>query len=1215
MSAIVDTRNSSVEFDGIRRYKTRCKVRIDSHNAGSGQASNPIWITESVVGAQCSKQISNAGNCSLTLLPTNNWLNLIFPNDYVNVYFDIDDGQGWTRTFFGFVDRVEESYHVAPTGMPQTSYHVVCTDFQKAFEKTMIYYNPHMAGRDDFSGNEFSTGNVGGLALASKGVQVGGSPSDIVQNVILITLGFGSQFILPPSYNPANQNILRRRRAESVQGQFTEAARQALDRAGGTYELLRDQVTREAEGVADSVGGELVSSEERVQAVADHLGLSISDAESIAQSDELATVLADHRLRDLFQPNDSIRAQVAGDFTEGALNILEGSSSTANSALLDILDIFTFVERRAIDGFLSGAPVWQRQGSLMSILKDLSHSIMNEFFFDLRPLSQDSEGNFTDEPVQGLYARADDDVLGNRSETGGVQGITYVPAVVMREYPYATVDGLDLRNVHLDITTSDGPVSVGVLFFGAIFSHNVGVPGRHIVTIPNINWADRAVGGESTHLDAVKHLDVAVVHEQEITASQLGRSDSEHFNLFEFFAVTPIGEDMKYYMHDLLPIITPIHIQRHGLRVLSHTTRFANFSLSVAQRTHAAVPAEVVEEAEETEEAAEEAPIGEVAPGDVTAPCLASEGAVFRNAGLARWGYREKDYFPRSDTVAAGATTTTVPLSQGGAFAATLVGRFVKIGDARRRVASYTSSSITVTPALETAPTAGTSVRFIQGDGTAETWGMHQGIDIQAARGTPPNLIQGTARAFEIPVHCIADGEVVISWPDGLTNGYGNVIVVKHKFQGIEEPIYSVYAHLSRRTVGWGLGVTSGSVGDRVRFSARGAPAVPSEPTNEPIPIRKGDVLGNMGNTGFTTRGFGRTHLHFEIDRVFPPRFPGTSVPQPLSAIQGNNAPRVLISDSPDRPSPASGWTRSIDPVEFFQNVHGVDLQAAINESGPPDVSDDDIAEAVEPDDVEQAVPGADEDENRPREDVLQENNAEPLPDEEPTGQLYGAVDSPLSRTQVIRWALLQDHWYQHNLEYLSGRINMRPAPEIRVGYRLDIIERLMSFYVEGVNHAWTFPNPMTTTLTVTRGQPNNPYPLYVLPQLESFNPTDSQRRSSQGRLSTFFVTPDVLAVRRAVVLQGSSFQGTTIKNSLTALFDRGNATDAVSVNDQNVAEVFNEHVMPANSRNAASALNELEEPSEPAQQVSVSPIDNEYGINDAAFDGDAALDSILGES
>jgi hypothetical protein len=122
-------------------------------------------------------------------------------------------------------------------------------------------------------------------------------------------------------------------------------------------------------------------------------------------------------------------------------------------------------------------------------------------------------------------------------------------------------------------------------------------------------------------------------------------------------------------------------------------------------------------------------------------------------------------------------------------------------------------------------------------------------------------------------------------------------------------------------------------------------------------------------------------------------------------------------------------------------------------------------------------------------------------------------VDSINNRRLLVRWALIVDHWFQHNLEYLTGTFSTRAFPEIRVGYRLDIKERNESYYVEGVNHSWSYPNAMQSTFTVSRGQRNNPFPIHVLPGSEHFG---GMRGKTGSRLAEFFHVMDTSATERA---------------------------------------------------------------------------------------------------
>lgn len=1038
MSAITQS-SRDVGLDGIRRYRTKVKVRIDSHDQ-----RNPIWISDDVVSVSVGKTIKGAGQANLMILPRVNYMNLIRPNDYINIYFNIGDGEGWTRTFFGFVDRIEETYSVSQDGAPRTQYDILCTDFYKIFEKTNIYFNPHLAGRPDLSGEFFGTPNIGGLALMTSGVRVHGSPADIVVNLLLLLLGFGTQFSLPPGYNPRFKDVFRARRAQFIQNRLGETARAALEEAGG-FQQLQAQIRAEEQGTAQDLANSGVGQSDRVNSLLRERGITnTAERERILQSasagdvDRVAALLADTRLRNTLVTSDPGRSH---DEDRGTLDILRSSLPEATASLLDVIDIFSFVERTAIDGYHDGYTIWQQQGPLITFVNSMSHEIINELIFDLRPVVESEAGQH----VSASYSREPDELEGNLpGPDGGRTGITHVPAMIMREYPFSTIDGIDLRGANIQLDGQEG--EIGIVYFGEIFADRVNEPGRHSIRIPNINVSDRRAG--RGNILAPKSLDVAVVHEEEIVKTTLGRSDHEHVNMFEFYSDALLGQDQRFFMHDLLPIVTPVHVMRHGLRVRSLTTRFARFSLAVADRVGAPAP---VEETEAADEAA--APLEPVVtgPGTLTTPVDGNDGARVFNGGFARWGYREKPHL-----------------------------------------------------------------------GPNGAWVFHQGIDIG------PGALQGTAAGAAIPIYAIADGEVVVSAPDGVFGGYGNVVVIKHDFSGTVR--FSVYAHLSSIAVGPGVDTGSGSRRDRARFAAAGMAG--GRAASLPLRITKGTVVGTMGNTGFGATGFSRFHLHFEIDRIFPPRDdqvtprfhfavppPGFDGATASGTNKGVYSDTIVPAGEATRPSPPSGYDRSFDPHEFYSS-NGINLVASINSGDIVTIGQSN--DWSEPDDTDRG-PTVDEDSQRPRDEVLQE--AGRTPETAPTAtSSRNNVDSPLTRQQLIRWALLHDHWYQHNLEYLSGRIEMRGAPEIRVGYRLDIPERSMSFYVESVNHQWQFPNKMTTVLNVTRGQRNDPFPMYVLPPLDPFNPTDTQRRTSSGRLATYFAVPDPIAVRRALVLRSSEF-------------------------------------------------------------------------------------------
>jgi peptidoglycan hydrolase CwlO-like protein len=116
--------------------------------------------------------------------------------------------------------------------------------------------------------------------------------------------------------------------------------------------------------------------------------------------------------------------------------------------------------------------------------------------------------------------------------------------------------------------------------------------------------------------------------------------------------------------------------------------------------------------------------------------------------------------------------------------------------------------SQTISNGIWTKPAVGTLT-----SGLGQRWGeFHAGIDI--------------ANSQSVPIWAAADGVVIRSY---YSSSYGNVIFMSHYFNG--QVYTTVYAHMSSRLVGEG--------------------AV----------VKKGQTIGYMGNTGYSTG----QHLHFEL--------------------------------------------------------------------------------------------------------------------------------------------------------------------------------------------------------------------------------------------------------------------------------------------------------------------------------------------------------------
>jgi len=99
----------------------------------------------------------------------------------------------------------------------------------------------------------------------------------------------------------------------------------------------------------------------------------------------------------------------------------------------------------------------------------------------------------------------------------------------------------------------------------------------------------------------------------------------------------------------------------------------------------------------------------------------------------------------------------------------------------------------------------------------------HHGLDLNNVYGTPVY-----AAADGVAVVAGSDIEALVSpWP----NYYGNVVVLEHHLPGVDEPVYTLYGHLSRVDV---------SVGERVTV---------------------GKKIGEVGASGVALG----SHLHFEV--------------------------------------------------------------------------------------------------------------------------------------------------------------------------------------------------------------------------------------------------------------------------------------------------------------------------------------------------------------
>lgn len=552
------------------RMHSRALVVVHSHVNTPESKDGLINLTDDVMSISVSKQIKGMGGSTISVVPRRNYLNFLFPNDVVNIYFDPGDGKrGFVRTFFGYIDRINRTEQVNPdTGSMQTTYNIVCSDFTKAIDKTNIYFNPHLKNRTDFLNNTFGNSLLSGHALRVAGIIAHGTPADMVENFLQILMGFGAQWVLPDSYTKATrylkenrrqrQNRARSKIPDSIVNQLQLVTGQDLDTA-----VLQDE-TRLIEAFKGA--GTILS--------------SITDVVLPSSSDAAANTLVSFDrsiVNAIINKNSALNAY---------RNILKTILSEDSYNILDLMDL-SFIETNAIDGYIASAAVWQQQGTLSSLMYGYSNEIVNELTFDLRPvvISNSGDGCFGDQE-QPKYSTEDDELGINSTGVEGypasVRAVRYAPAVIFREYPFSTTEGLDLKNVFTLGTR------VGFVPFGPIFSMrpNREEPHRIIYSYNSVPEVRNSLSGtlspdkqqKSGNQQPLKHLDVVPIYNTDVIRSNIGRSDNDIYNLFAIYATDGLQKIYKFLLQEFLPIVTPVSIERNGLRTHEVKTKYANYS-------------------------------------------------------------------------------------------------------------------------------------------------------------------------------------------------------------------------------------------------------------------------------------------------------------------------------------------------------------------------------------------------------------------------------------------------------------------------------------------------------------------------------------------------------------------------------------------------------------------------------------------------------------
>lgn len=188
-----------------------CRVFISSHVRVSNEdflGPGNYDLTKDLLSVETEESFMGQ-TASISLIPRRPYKEWIFPNDWVSIYMssgadlphdfgvlgDPEKRDEDIRVFWGFVDDIKESTEVdAASGRTQVRISIACSGIQKAFDKTMLYFNPLLDSRTRFGAL------LPGLATLSYGVPLTGTPTTIPRGIALAYLGYGGQFLMPESY-------------------------------------------------------------------------------------------------------------------------------------------------------------------------------------------------------------------------------------------------------------------------------------------------------------------------------------------------------------------------------------------------------------------------------------------------------------------------------------------------------------------------------------------------------------------------------------------------------------------------------------------------------------------------------------------------------------------------------------------------------------------------------------------------------------------------------------------------------------------------------------------------------------------------------------------------------------------------------------------------------------------------------------------------------
>lgn len=523
------------------------------------EADALVDLSSLLVGFKTNGLANPGGGATFYFSPKQNLLNVVKLGDWVVFYSDTGErGNEWV--FFGVCQTMHRSIVTMPvTGVTRTVYIMTCIDFGTALARSEIYFHPGLAARSEvnYPSDMAIQGTPSGLGVAlSPNLFLEGNPGDLVAQCWGLLLGFSDQWLAPAS--ASRVRVDKARRFDLINLFWQNANDVRSDIADS------DVITVEPENIPSTPG-----TPEFDRFVAQVVA-EVGDPDKVAGTSP----------RDGYGPERFL----------SLLQLLVRRARNTPTTLADLVSL-DFIETECLPGYTHDVTPITGVETLWRLLLNVSNTPHNEMFFDLRAVAHKAEvGTVTLGSGASTSARSnfrlgintgavDVDAFGGNA-AGGVR---YVPALVLREQPLASVAGWESDALFLG--TKD---EVGSLPFGPLFHRSTGdTPPFSDArgTLDRIYHRYEAPLAPSTRKytgQPVSHLDVVTVKRSEIANDMTGRTAGNIVNCVTVFGLTQLGgvELNKFLFPNFMPITNNVSVNRHGLHTKELQTRFESLSFA-----------------------------------------------------------------------------------------------------------------------------------------------------------------------------------------------------------------------------------------------------------------------------------------------------------------------------------------------------------------------------------------------------------------------------------------------------------------------------------------------------------------------------------------------------------------------------------------------------------------------------------------------------------